>query len=1426
MDTFKSLIDKESTVSVETLKRIAMQVSDDGLPDELRNVTLAEEQRLNRHLAEHIDTMAGCIEAAFGLVNPKYFAGPVNVVDWNCGQGVSTVCLNDYLSRTFPSSGIKAIKLVEPSQQALERALTVVRKACQDIDIRTTNKAAGDVISDNLRFADGVVLHIFNDLLNCEGIDFKSLASRITVNANCTNVVVGCGKCYFQGNRRTAAFIDYLCDAAREVKMCRNNSGSETIFSFVVDSDKCAELLKRQLPAPTCMGAAYMLDCVGGNAKAAQQMLRWAGFEVYSPFYAASEISDDIHPLLAVANNIVTRGVPTLASPNMEQAFAVFFGLTHRKHRGSQLRYESNMEKAIGKELLQCLSRGLAKNAVINQMAFTPIEVARIHKVAIEAMLSGRLDINSQYWNVLVIEHDVPCGALAMRDLEELFNHLAGMTSEYGRMALPQIRLEIISPQEYLSSPLHLGYAPATNLQKQHYRRKYDLVIESSIERCDSKDYALPQLTVKNNCIFGLFSTKNRTANIPQTVYTSKRHINYNKDAARSIDYMLALLFRYERADNGIIKALSHSLQGEPVLAQSNDDSTGMMVATTAAMLQPGMTLMISVTEQNAMLRSRNLKAVGIDCCPLGQKMPSKEFGMALSSIEDSCCQLVSAPSRLLADINIARKFAALERQCIYTAMYALFDADAVSLWSQNFDPFHAMLPRIMPGNNGMAAIAVAPIMPADVAADMMAAISPTASPRAVKTATLGIADRCQVQFAVERVPAFDDNEASTIGNIDNFDAIQQSRLKFLGNYLNKLPLMLREFQTTDALMRINENFTARTGNTAIAATVPMPDNYLESKTGTGYEHGGAIFTIRNNNKEVEQWLDANGAKAISMFTSEYDDNDLTVEHLEDFAADKYPLAVLPMAMPLCAEKSNIRFAVNLCCPNSIEQLMTLASICGRDGRMSIVSTLLPHFSLCRLRDDGNTTMPKPMQEMNGHWVTMQQFEDTCRQCQVSPMNFKVDVFDKAHDLLRINCAIDNDIFMSHLCNYCKDSNNCPLSNDTTLPSLWISANDYDDFLREHDIDNCRTIPESLAAGYNRAIPCNDSWGRNMLAQRRLMQQLLKQVHFSINGNEASGLLGIRGMLDCNQSVNVTLTINEHPALGDAETVVAALHMLAQVGIIDNCGIDNAEFRLSIAITKHTDGFYCRQLLQQLLRYLPQHEAEDIANEACNKVEFSEAENAIEALWQFAWRKHTAVCKRATIDIEDMYISAAYNDKGNRRSINEYIKDYLHSYYHSPFLRPASGNEGPEMEYSLASDTNHGRKSSLEILAKYAQLIGTFDDAPNRLLQLHGAVRRLLRSELSSGTLSMLDALCMIALGYNHLPLLACRIADAYRAGYTLLRKQYGNEFIDRWGEVKPLLGINDEIAHSVKMLETLELDIEIQAHNEWLNNFLKRYGT
>ena len=45
-------------------------------------------------------------------------------------------------------------------------------------------------------------------------------------------------------------------------------------------------------------------------------------FEVQTPFDIGATIHEDVHPILAVLNNIITRGLPTKASPFLENAFA------------------------------------------------------------------------------------------------------------------------------------------------------------------------------------------------------------------------------------------------------------------------------------------------------------------------------------------------------------------------------------------------------------------------------------------------------------------------------------------------------------------------------------------------------------------------------------------------------------------------------------------------------------------------------------------------------------------------------------------------------------------------------------------------------------------------------------------------------------------------------------------------------------------------------------------------------------------------------------------------------------------------------------------------------------------------------------------------------------------------------------------------
>jgi hypothetical protein len=52
----------------------------------------------------------------------EVFNTDIAIVDWGCGQGLATVCFFDFLkSQGIPNNTRKVI-LIEPSEQALERA--------------------------------------------------------------------------------------------------------------------------------------------------------------------------------------------------------------------------------------------------------------------------------------------------------------------------------------------------------------------------------------------------------------------------------------------------------------------------------------------------------------------------------------------------------------------------------------------------------------------------------------------------------------------------------------------------------------------------------------------------------------------------------------------------------------------------------------------------------------------------------------------------------------------------------------------------------------------------------------------------------------------------------------------------------------------------------------------------------------------------------------------------------------------------------------------------------------------------------------------------------------------------------------------------------------------------------------------------------
>ena len=109
-----------------------------------------------------------------------------------------------------------------------------------------------------------------------------------------------------------------------------------------------------------------------------------------APFDIGASIYEDIHPILAVLSNIITRGLPTKCSPFIEEKLNSVFNYSERKERYGTIYYiASDSDNIIDNEDI---------------LRKTPICIARLQKVIIEALLTGRISVNAKRWKVLVKE--------------------------------------------------------------------------------------------------------------------------------------------------------------------------------------------------------------------------------------------------------------------------------------------------------------------------------------------------------------------------------------------------------------------------------------------------------------------------------------------------------------------------------------------------------------------------------------------------------------------------------------------------------------------------------------------------------------------------------------------------------------------------------------------------------------------------------------------------------------------------------------------------------------------------------------------------------------------------------------------------------------------------------------------------------------
>ncbi len=137
----------------------------------------------------------------------------IQIVDWGCGQALATICFFDYLKKKDIKCEIDKIVLIEPSNEALERATIHVCAyddyVWEETDIETINKCIDQVNLTEIESNADLTIHFFANVLDIPNINLSRLA-RIVKKTSDNETFVICMGPNNNFNKRIDEFFSYF----------------------------------------------------------------------------------------------------------------------------------------------------------------------------------------------------------------------------------------------------------------------------------------------------------------------------------------------------------------------------------------------------------------------------------------------------------------------------------------------------------------------------------------------------------------------------------------------------------------------------------------------------------------------------------------------------------------------------------------------------------------------------------------------------------------------------------------------------------------------------------------------------------------------------------------------------------------------------------------------------------------------------------------------------------------------------------------------------------------------------------------------------------------------------------------------------------------------------------------------------------------
>lgn len=1442
MSDFKLKISQYSTCNLENIKQAAIA----SLPVQYRykpwtitrqggsdsnNTIYTEEIQLDAYLASYVDWHKGKLEKAIDLLDSP-LQQQINIVDWACGQGIGTLFLIEYIKEKQLACQIKEVILIEISAIAIKRAEYLIHRANKDINIKVVNKNINDVTPIELTFRSQYpVYQIFSNILDISGIDLKHLTKVLYSNQDVYNTLICVSPFYLSGNVRIESFFNYFKRPLIFEK--HENQSNKTVLGYTynitvvkLEPHNAHQIVQYEFFPAVQFRAAYELSSVRNLSDFPNRLTY---FDVHAPFDLGASISDDIHPILAVLNNIISRGLATNPSPFIERQLSTC--------SDEQILFEETTDKGvISFEVYtscRCIYGGLYEamqnrydlvfdqDTRLNEVGYSPLAIARIQKLLVEVIASGRLSLEMPEWNVLVEESDVPCAALAFEDFRQMFDTLASMSKEYADLTLPKINLTVVSNAQYNDSPLHLGTYHVSKVDDEIRSLVFDLVIHYS-SSVKEADYDFCTYKAKNGCYFAIFTSSKDDLRAERYVYTTDK-IDYkpfvhknsqgffveDEEQVRKITYFLNLLFRKEKFRNGQLPILTRALSNKPVIGLLPTGSGKSLTYQLAAMLQPGITIIIDPLVSLMKDQYDGLISGGIDCCTyinstVKDKLEREEL------MEKSKVQFVFLSPERLCLREFRTRLHNMNDLHVYFAYGVIDEVHCVSEWGHDFrftylhlgrNLYNYVLPKQTNGKDSkLSLFGLTATASFDVLADVERELSGNGAFKLDSDAIVRYenTNRLELQYHVipvsgetcrtkwevfkaknNTLPSIINNGKDELSELMLPENIKKIKKRFIERESISDAKVIHEINDADLTVNIESNWYeganyVQEESTAFNETGTYEDDDLQNLIS---DKASAIVFCPHRRGSIgvndTQCHIGIASTLISELrtnrVSTYVGGDVLTEQ-DRFIKGETCIMVATNAFGMGIDKPNVRFTYNVNFSGSLEAFVQEAGRAGRDRKMALATILYcpKHF----MEQNPNTRL---IENIGADYGVHKFFFDN---------NFIGEDFEKKIMYYLLTQSVTN-----------------------------VSDEEY---------SNSTQIRHKQVAGF-----------MDELLLTKIGDRLVSYISYSPGINSASVT-----------NMNAWLRIRNYPVLvfkdsrdlktGEVAFVAAiekAIYRMCCIGIIDDYTRDYQNSQFRIVTQRRTDEEYFNHLKIFLMRYYTEERAELEMQKAYSYRGNNAMQKCLGYITEFVYNKIATKRERAIKDMET-FCEQAINSPTDWVDTNEDLKDFIYFYFNSKFARENYKTESG-VPYSLTTDSEHGKKSSYEILFKYMNVVdddvvGASGSPKDNVKHLQGAVRLIRRSLTDSNpALDLLNVYCLLYLNAEDNDNLKKELEDSFIKGYREFKNRTNNfnEFYMQMEKFTNKLKEKNAISeyYLTKVNEWQNM-AEIQNQMNWLNDFKNKY--